>query len=105
MESTFEHGPNSGIESTRRTMVSQRTVNSGLAGCLSPGVHRNAKIVSLPARSSSGTVDLYGARPDETPASSLFVVGRSAEWGFADEVSDKGRRLTKGHRNDDGARA
>ena len=39
MESTVEHGPNFGIERTRRTMNSQRTANSGLTGCLSLGVH------------------------------------------------------------------
>src|SRR5437764_311502 len=39
IESTVEHGPNSGIERTRRTMDSQRTANSGLTGCLSLGVH------------------------------------------------------------------
>ena len=39
MESTIEHGPNFGIERTRRTMDSQRTANSGLTGCLSLGVH------------------------------------------------------------------
>ncbi len=41
IESTIEHGPNSGIEGTRRTMKSQRTANSGLTGCLSLGVHRS----------------------------------------------------------------
>ena len=39
MESTIEHGPNFGIDRTRRTMDSQRTANSGLTGCLSLGVH------------------------------------------------------------------
>ncbi len=41
IESVVEHGPNFGIERTRRTMNSQRTANSGLTGCLSLGVHRN----------------------------------------------------------------
>src|SRR5216683_2348331 len=40
IESAVEHGPNFGIERTRRTMNSQRTANSGLTGCLSLGVHR-----------------------------------------------------------------
>ena len=39
IESTVEHGPNFGIERTRRTMDSQRTANSGLTGCLTLGVH------------------------------------------------------------------
>src|SRR5207247_4043569 len=41
IESVVEHGPNFGIERTRRTMNSQRTANRGLTGCLSLGVHRN----------------------------------------------------------------
>jgi len=41
IESEVEHGPNFGIERTRRTMNSQRTANSGLTGCLSLGVHRS----------------------------------------------------------------
>ena len=40
VEPEVEHGPNCGIEGTRRTMNSQRTANSGLTGCLSLGVHR-----------------------------------------------------------------
>jgi len=39
IESTVEHGPNFEIKTTRRTMVSQRTANSGLTGCLSLWVH------------------------------------------------------------------
>ena len=39
MESKVEHGPNFGIEQTRRTINYQRTANSGLTGCLSPWVH------------------------------------------------------------------
>ena len=47
MESTVEHGPNFGIERTRRTMDSQRTANSGLTGWLSVGVHfRNVALNS-----------------------------------------------------------
>src|SRR5262249_18361657 len=44
IESAVEHGPNSGIEETRRTMNSQRTANTGLTGCLSSGVHRIASV-------------------------------------------------------------
>src|SRR5215468_4693386 len=44
IESTVEHGPNSGIEGTRRTMNSQRTANTGLTGCLSSGVHRSQQL-------------------------------------------------------------
>ena len=41
MQSVVEHGPNLGIETTCRTMNSQRTANSGLTDCLSLGVHRS----------------------------------------------------------------
>jgi hypothetical protein len=44
IESTVEHGPNSEIEGTRRTMKSQRTANSGLTDCLSLEVHRSPLI-------------------------------------------------------------
>jgi hypothetical protein len=37
IESEVEHGPNFGIARIRRTMISQRTANSGLTGCLSLG--------------------------------------------------------------------
>jgi hypothetical protein len=40
MEAGVEHGPNFGIERTRRTINSRRTANSGLTDCLSLGVHR-----------------------------------------------------------------
>src|ERR1017187_3265185 len=39
IESTVEHGPNFEIETTRRTMISQRTANSRLTDCLSRWVH------------------------------------------------------------------
>src|SRR5262249_60036830 len=48
IESAVKHGPNSGIEETRRTMNSQRTANSGLTGCLSSGVHRKGPPGRLP---------------------------------------------------------
>ena len=50
IESTVEHGPNFGIERTRRTMNSQRTANSGLTDCLSLGVHRTAVCLGAASR-------------------------------------------------------
>ncbi len=55
IESAVEHGPNFGIERTRRTMNSQRTANSGLTGCLSLGVHRTAEVERHVGAASSGT--------------------------------------------------
>jgi hypothetical protein len=50
IESEVEHGPNFGIERTRRTMDSQRTANSGLTGCLSAPRRRRSLVGEGPTQ-------------------------------------------------------
>ena len=50
IESEIEHGPNFRIESTGSTITFQRTVISGLTGCLSLGVHRRRRATPITAR-------------------------------------------------------
>src|SRR5215475_3682076 len=70
IESTVEHGPNSGIEETRRTMNSQRTANSGLTGCLSSGVHRTEPV--------DGEVRVRILASPVNPSDLLYVRGHYA---------------------------